>query len=245
MRQFGELVGYPSVTTPAARENVNTRSFNPRLLHPTSTLQPTPKHGYDDSWEPFSPRKSARLSSQQQSLPARTPSPKNSTPQSHNHHLRSPQSARHNYNDTMTSPVPSPSKKKMPPVNRNSRHFRPADRRLSSQCGCFAWSARQNGDALRVAPTYPATAACSRPRAKTPSRKHPSAENEANIAAIARNLFHTDAEVIPDAKKKRAKKYIGLSMDSFTAVDDEEPIKIFTDSHDRVPEVDHSADNPF
>ena len=81
--------------------------------------------------------------------------------------------------------------------------------------------------------------------AKTPSRKHPSAQNEANIAAIARNLFHADDDVMPDAKKKRAKKYSGLTLDSFTAVDDEESISIFTDSHDRVPEVDGTTDNPF
>jgi hypothetical protein len=81
--------------------------------------------------------------------------------------------------------------------------------------------------------------------AKTPSRKHPSAENEANIAAVARNLFNDADDVMPDPKKKRAKKYAGFSMDSFTVLDEEEPIQIFTDSHERVPEVDNSADNPF
>jgi len=81
--------------------------------------------------------------------------------------------------------------------------------------------------------------------AKTPARKDASAQNEANIAAIARSLFHAEDEVMPDSKKKRAKKYSGFSMESFTALDVEEPIKIFTDSHERIPEVDGSADNPF
>jgi len=81
--------------------------------------------------------------------------------------------------------------------------------------------------------------------AKTPSRKHPSAENEANIAAVARNLFHVDDEAMPDPKKKRAKKYSGLTLDSFSAVEDEDPISIFTDSQDRVPVIDNNADNPF
>lgn len=78
--------------------------------------------------------------------------------------------------------------------------------------------------------------------AKTPARKHPQ-QNEASISAIARNLFPAEDEVLPSPKKKRAKKYTGISMDSFMA---EEPeIQIFTDSHERIPEVDRSSDNPF
>ncbi|KAL8327762.1 hypothetical protein RB597_003876 [Gaeumannomyces tritici] len=79
---------------------------------------------------------------------------------------------------------------------------------------------------------------------KTPSRKH-AEQNEANIAAISRNLFPSEDDVVPNPKQKRPKKYTGVSMSSFTAVDVEEPIQIFTDSHDRVPEVDRSIDNPF
>lgn len=82
--------------------------------------------------------------------------------------------------------------------------------------------------------------------AKTPSRKH-SEQNAAQIQSIARNLFASDDDVMPSPRgKKRAKKtYTGLSMDSLTAVEDEASIKIYTDSHERIPEVDRSADNPF
>jgi hypothetical protein len=34
-------------------------------------------------------------------------------------------------------------------------------------------------------------------------------------------------------------------MDSFVAEDVEEPIEIYTDSHERIPEKDDSTDNPF
>jgi hypothetical protein len=81
--------------------------------------------------------------------------------------------------------------------------------------------------------------------AKTP-KKRPS-ENAPAITAIARNLFPirsgSDEEVMPSPKKK-GKKFSGFTLDSFGAEDDV-PIQIYTDSHDRVPEVDLSPDNPF
>jgi len=46
------------------------------------------------------------------------------------------------------------------------------------------------------------------------------------------------------APKKHKKKYAGFGLASF-GEDDEEHIEIFTDSKDRVPEVDLSSDNPF
>jgi hypothetical protein len=82
--------------------------------------------------------------------------------------------------------------------------------------------------------------------AKTP-KKRPS-ENAPAITAIARNLFPirsgSDEEVMPSPKKKGSKKYTGFTLDSFEAEEDA-PIQIYTDSHDRVPEVDLSPDNPF
>lgn len=80
--------------------------------------------------------------------------------------------------------------------------------------------------------------------AKTP-QKRPE-EHAPAITAIARNLFPargSDEEVMP-SPKKRGKKYTGLTLASFEAEDDA-PIQIYTDSHDRVPEIDLSPDNPF
>ena len=84
--------------------------------------------------------------------------------------------------------------------------------------------------------------------AKTP-KKRPS-ETAPGINAIARNLFpvrgETVEEVMPSPKKKGRKRYTGFTLDSFDAEDqDAAPIQIYTDSHDRVPEIDMSADNPF
>jgi hypothetical protein len=81
--------------------------------------------------------------------------------------------------------------------------------------------------------------------AKTPQKR--SEEHAPAITAIARNLFPirsgSDEEVMP-SPKKRNKKYTGLTLDSFEAEEDA-PIHIYTDSHDRVPEVDLNPDNPF
>jgi len=48
---------------------------------------------------------------------------------------------------------------------------------------------------------------------------------------------------------KKGRKYNGFSLDSFTSEDGNEgengKIAIFTDSKDRVPELDESEDNPF
>lgn len=87
---------------------------------------------------------------------------------------------------------------------------------------------------------------------KTPKRP-PTEAQAASIQAVARNLFPGDEGTTTttttppsSARKKRVpKKYTGISMDSFKAEQVEEPIQIYTDSRDRVPEVDTSADNPF
>ena len=50
---------------------------------------------------------------------------------------------------------------------------------------------------------------------------------------------------MPSPRKRRAKKYSGVTLESFTAEEVEDPISIFTDSQDRVPEKDESFDNPF
>lgn len=61
---------------------------------------------------------------------------------------------------------------------------------------------------------------------------------------MARRLFGAEEDLISTPKKK-AKKYTGLTLDSFRAEDVEEHIEIFTDSRDHLPQVDHSAENPF
>lgn len=75
------------------------------------------------------------------------------------------------------------------------------------------------------------------------------------MKATARVLFPTHptaaSETVPSPKKKakKGRKYNGFSLDSFTSENgiegEEGKIAIFTDSKDRVPEIDESEDNPF
>jgi hypothetical protein len=71
--------------------------------------------------------------------------------------------------------------------------------------------------------------------AKTP-RKKPFD----NVGSTAQVLFPT----LSSQKKK--KKQTGFSLDSFTNDPSQgESIQIYTDSRDRIPEVDESEENPF
>ncbi|OAA62805.1 hypothetical protein SPI_04345 [Niveomyces insectorum RCEF 264] len=188
---------------------------------PNIHTPPTPRLGFGDSWEPFSPRKSSRLlaatTASQSASSARTPSPSANT-------RRARQPA-----------VPaSRARRTMPPSTTASKEKEAAAAAAAE--GSHPFSGRMG---VGMLPTP----------AKTPSKKqHAAFQNEANLAAIARNLFHTDAVDAVDAvmsSPKRPKKYTGISLESFTAIEEDEPIPIFTDSQDRVPEADNSTENPF
>jgi hypothetical protein len=100
-------------------------------------------------------------------------------------------------------------------------------------------------DTLRVTAVVPQNGMLPTPD-KTPQKK-PDEHNKVAIAAIARNLFPvrsaTDEKVMPSPKKK-SKKHTGFTRASFAAEEDA-PIQIYTDSHERVPVVDPSPENPF
>ena len=86
--------------------------------------------------------------------------------------------------------------------------------------------------------------------AKTP-RKKP--VQPAAVQAAARVLFPSRPDTVEDAmpnpRKRRNKRHVGFSL--YSSVEDdgdagsENPIEIYTDSKDKVPELDPSEDNPF
>ncbi|CEJ91717.1 hypothetical protein VHEMI07410 [[Torrubiella] hemipterigena] len=162
---------------------------------------PAPRLGYHDEWEPYTPRKSARISSQQSTV--RTPSP--ATP-------RTSKKANTQKSVVMTSPLQSPRKKRQTSGDQS--------RNVSG-----------TADGLGL-PTP----------SKTP-RKVSNTTASTSIQTFARNLFSADDSAMP--KKRRGKKYSGMTMDSFTVEDEDDSIEIFTDSQDRIPVKDNSAENPF
>lgn len=153
----------------------------------------------------------------------------------------------------MTTPAETPQKKRQPAVATEQA------RRVSGML--TAESKAQAAAALGINNSLDASSAGKTAMLPTPAKtpRKPSDKNDADIRAVARSLFASDVDhaayeaaeaeaveaMFPDAKKRKPKKYTGLSLDSFTAVDVDEPIQIYTDSHERVPEMDTSADNPF
>ncbi|KAK3316357.1 hypothetical protein B0H66DRAFT_534611 [Apodospora peruviana] len=193
---------------------------------------PAPVHGYEDSWAPYSPRKSARLS---QRAANRTPSPHRFSSRQHldRPSLGSPKTSKRHPASSMATPVISPQKKRAPATAEPSRRVSDTLTADGSLLGANAARGRPgvstNGGML-ITP------------AKTP-QKPPTEQAKAKIHSVARNLFHPEIEVMPSPKKTRVQKYV---FDSFSAEDEiEEPIQIYTDSHERVPEIDRSAENPF
>ncbi|KAK3945567.1 hypothetical protein QBC46DRAFT_277274 [Diplogelasinospora grovesii] len=219
----------PTVATPSPSSHIHT--------------PPAPQHGYEDSWEPYTPRKSARIS-QRAAARHRTPSPSSRHSDIHRNSLGSPRSSKRNHPaTTMASPAISPKKKRAPAVDSVRR----ASGTLTVEGTTHAAVAlglspapkpetRSTRSAISTAAGMLITPA------KTP-QKPPTEQSKAKVKAIARNLFHSEDEIMPSPKKARTKKY---TLDSFCADDEvDEPIPIFTDSHERIPEVDNSTDNPF
>ncbi|KAI1310631.1 hypothetical protein F5Y03DRAFT_24076 [Xylaria venustula] len=191
----------------------------------------TPKHGYSDQWEPFSPRKSARISSRQQST-NRTPSPRSSL-----------QSTRATSKPAalFSTPASSPIKKRQPIMDSVRR----ASGALTAEstanaAGSLGISPKPHQKSHDAASASLNTGMLPTP-AKTPRKPNP--KTEAASREIARNLFATEEDML--TPKKKAKKYTGLTLDSFRAEEVEEDIEIFTDSRDHFPEVDESVENPF
>ncbi|KAI9798451.1 MAG: hypothetical protein M1825_005358 [Sarcosagium campestre] len=87
--------------------------------------------------------------------------------------------------------------------------------------------------------------------AKTPRKRNalgtPSMDSTARVLFPARP--ETIDEAMPTPKKKRTHQGVGLSLGSFAddmdSGRDSERISIFTDSKERIPELDTSEDNPF
>ncbi|PNY27457.1 Uncharacterized protein TCAP_02619, partial [Tolypocladium capitatum] len=211
---------------------------------PTSVrTPPAPRLGFHDSWEPFSPRKSARLSSQRAAH--RTPSPRASQHRKQPASPRIAKKANAQSTAAMFSPDVSP-RKKPHPASESSRKV---PRTLTSE-GTASAAAALGLNTAKTAQKAPTTS-ISRATGMLPTpsktpQKPPNQKTATNIQSFARNLFvPEEKEAMPTPRKRRAKKYSGVTMESFTAEEQEDPIEIFTDSQDRVPKKGQSAESTF
>ncbi|KAL6886407.1 hypothetical protein HDV57DRAFT_388740 [Trichoderma longibrachiatum] len=204
---------------------------------PSSSIRtpPAPRLGFHDSWEPYSPRKSARLSAQRAS--ARTPSP---PPATTRQALASPRTAAKSSAQSsaaMTSPASSPRKKRQPAADSVRR----VTATLTAEAAVASGSKEKT-----VAGRAVASSSLPLPTPSKTPQKPPSSKDVAQLQAFARNLFPVAEEAeLSSPRKKRSKKYSSVTLETFRAEVAAEDIEIFTDSQDRIPKKDDSKSNPF
>ncbi|PFH62377.1 hypothetical protein XA68_13816 [Ophiocordyceps unilateralis] len=198
---------------------------------------PAPRFGFADPYEPYTPRKSARISSQHAAT-RKTATPRATSTRPHQPTSpRMSKRANAQSNAAMVSPVPSPRKKTHP---ASDSHRQPSAT-LTAEAAAEAAATLGLGDAKTASTTSISRATGMLPTPSKTPQKPPNKKTAEHIQTFARNLFGTEEETMP---KRRPKKYSGVTLESFTR-EEESPIEIFTDFKDRVPVKDHSADNPF
>lgn len=134
-----------------------------------------------------------------------------------------------------------------PPSTRKTNRFTDATDLISQPSATKAASRRQTTGTsdLTQSGSRATTNSMLATPAKTPTSKK-TAIAAGSINSVARNLFpysraSTIDEAMPSPKKKGRKKLAGFEINS--DAEEEPPIQIYTDSKDRIPEVD--KDSPF
>ncbi|KAH6678653.1 hypothetical protein B0J14DRAFT_327887 [Halenospora varia] len=221
---------------------------------PTRIRTPTtPRLGtFNDDYQPYSPRKSSRISE-------RARANNNSPPATPGRKIRaipsSPKSAKRSSTSTSNLPTsPQTATKKRFAKSPSEMGGRRVSGALNfdttaSAAASLGLQTPHRTDKMKKS-DIPRPVAAIRGNGmlptpdKTPSRR--AEKTDPAVSSVARTLFSvssaTAEEAMPTPKKK-GKKYKGFTLDSFETED--EPIAIFTDSHERVPEPDDHSDNPF
>ncbi|KAF2007083.1 hypothetical protein P154DRAFT_597556 [Amniculicola lignicola CBS 123094] len=214
-----------------------TPSPPPRLRTP-----PAPLHGAQfDGYEPYSPRRSNRVTSRPQYSPAARPkflrrtrettptsSKKKAVPRTSFSTLSPP-----------SSPI-SPAKHKTP---RSTRRTRPdldaTDTGFDDVAPTPSSRSLTAMDPRSMLPTP----------AKTPRKR--ALQTEESLSSTSRVLFQdrpaTISDIVPVPRRGRKSRKDLFSLDSFGdhMDEDEGGIQIYTDSKERVPEIDEDDENPF
>ncbi len=189
---------------------------------------PTPVHGSKlDHYEPYSPRRTTRSTTQRLNYESKLSVPSiNFSPPLSSH--GSPVATRHGAIE----------------------NFPTTERNISPDGDVIMSDAASDSEMMARAdellPGGNVTMGMLPTPAKTPRKK----ELPANaFDTTARVLFpprsgHVE-DVMPSPRKKKNRERLGLSLDEASNVEENEPIAIYTDSKERIPELDTSPDNPF
>ncbi|KAL9006344.1 MAG: hypothetical protein Q9188_000880 [Gyalolechia gomerana] len=205
---------------------------------------PTPLHGARfDTSQPSSIRKSTRQSIQRSRRAAYTPPPPSTTYSSTSRALATAYSPP---SSNPTSPQTRANKRRRGnPTSSIGTTAGGASSVTGAHMDPFNTSSNAShaeSAAMNLGPNMLPTPA------KTPRKKD--LRKPAELQSAARVLFPQRLEKIEDAmpnkKDRRGKKNVGFSLDSFGEDDDSASrVQIFTDSKEKIPELDRSEDNPF
>lgn len=136
----------------------------------------------------------------------------------------------------------------MPPSHKKRQPAPDSVRRAARPFPSTDDASGATGSEMKGKATHRSSASRTKNMLLTPSKTPRKPENGAQAPAfghVARELFVAENDDLLPTPRKRAKKYTGISMESFTVEEVDDPIDIFTDSRDRIPAKDESEANPF
>ncbi|RDW86399.1 uncharacterized protein DSM5745_03041 [Aspergillus mulundensis] len=189
-------------------------------------IPPTPRHGNGyDQYEPYSTRHSARLASQRASTESRTTPPPPFPISQGRGTSRSAKKQKTAESESLSPPGSPMSPRKKMSGRSVATQLDDEDSSINAEPA--------HSHASRLFRTTMTEGMLPTP-AKTPRKKPVD-----NAGSTARALF-------PQPAPKKKKKQTGFSLDSFSDNPSQgDAIQIYTDSRDRIPEVDESEENPF
>ena len=216
-------------------------------LRPVHTPS-TPLHGARyDTYQPYSTRKSTRHTTQRA---AHTPPPLSLD--SNLQHTTSSKSRKTFSSRPGAQPQSPPSSTHTSPQKKLFKNAKSSSRKganTSTDTGAMDPLQDGNGTSSLQQPSLNLGTHMLPTPVKTPRKKpiHPAPA----INSAARVLFPVRPDTVEDAmptpRKRGRKRHVGFSLDSSMEddADSEDKIQIYTDSKEKIPELDLSEDNPF
>ncbi|GAD99119.1 conserved hypothetical protein [Paecilomyces variotii No. 5] len=206
-------------------------------------VPPTPRHGSKyDSWEPYATRHSARLASQRASRDSHT-TPPPSSPELRGQAGRMDERKQRGMDIGTLSPPGSTFTSPRKKTSGRTRGVLPAYSLDNTELGGSDLFGSAQPTHARQHSFESSRTTITNGMLPTPM-KTPRKKAVEDMSSAARTLFPTASA---SARPRKSKKYSGFSLESF----EEEPaeatgkIEIFTDSRDRIPQLDESEENPF
>lgn len=202
-----------------------------------------PQFGFSDAYEPYTPRKSTRIAQRTSNA---TPSPTFPSRQ-YSQAQKSIGSPKRQLKKLtvadMDAPELTPKKKRMPAMETSRR----ASGTLTASSTATAAVAlglagKRETLSARVTTVSASSVGNLITPAKTP-QKPPTPKTKAKVSSFARTLFRSDEDSMPTPRKARSPPQ--YTLDSIFQEESFESIPIYTDSHERIPEIDRSEENPF